>query len=175
MGIKEKIRSIPDWPKKGIMYRDITTLIGDAEGLQELTRIMVGRYKGMKIDKIAGIEARGFITGAILAKELGLGFVPIRKKGKLPAETLAEEYELEYGKNSIEIHTDAISHGEKVLLVDDLIATGGTALAAVNLLKKLGADIVECSFIIDLPDIGGRKKLENAGQKVFAIVEFDGE
>jgi adenine phosphoribosyltransferase len=129
----------------------------------------------MNIDVVAGIESRGFITGSVLAHRLGVGFVPIRKPGKLPGETLSEEYELEYGKDKIEVHKADIPAGSKVLLVDDLIATGGTALAACNLLKKLGADIVECSFIVDLPDIGGKKKLVDAGYKVFNIVEFEGE
>lgn len=175
MMIKDLIRTVPDWPKKGIMFRDVTTLFKDADGLQQLTEMLVSRYKDMDIRAVVGIEARGFITGSILAKELGVGFVPIRKKGKLPAETVSEEYELEYGTDTIEIHKDAVSRGEKVLLIDDLIATGGTALAAANLLKKLGADVVECNFIIDLPDIGGRKKLEAAGYKVHTMVEFEGD
>jgi adenine phosphoribosyltransferase len=129
----------------------------------------------MRIDVIAGIESRGFITGAALAHRLGLGFVPIRKKGKLPAEVVSEEYDLEYGKDKIEVHKDAIQKGQKVLIVDDLCATGGTALAACNLIKKLGGEIVECSFIVDLPELGGKKKLENAGFKVFNLVEFEGE
>jgi len=173
--IKEKIATVPHWPKKGIMFRDITTLLKDTEGLNELIRILVERYKEMELDYVVGIEARGFITGAILADKLGVGFVPIRKAGKLPPETVAEEYELEYGKDKIEIKKDAIEKGKKVLLIDDLIATGGTALAACSLLKKVGAEIVECSFIVDLPDVGGRKKLEDAGYKVFYVVEFEGD
>lgn len=173
--VKSKIRTIPHWPKQGVMFRDITTLLKDKEGFNHMIDLFVGRYKDMKIDVIAGIESRGFITGAVLAHRLGIGFVPIRKPGKLPAETLSEEYELEYGKDKIEIHKDSIPEGSKVLLVDDLIATGGTALAACNLIKKLGAEIVECSFIVDLPDLGGKKKLESAGHKVFNLVEFEGE
>ncbi len=173
--IKEKIRTVPHWPKKGIMFRDITTLLKDSEGFNELIDLLVERYKDAKIDIVAGIESRGFITGAVLAYKLGVGFVPIRKPGKLPAETVSEEYELEYGKDKIEIHTDAINKGDKVLLADDLIATGGTALAACNLIKKLGGEIIECSFIVDLPDIGGKKKLLDAGYKVFNVVEFEGE
>jgi adenine phosphoribosyltransferase len=173
--IKNKIRTVPNWPKDGIMFRDITTLLKDKEGYNHLIKLLVERYKGMEIDVVAGIESRGFITGSVLAHQLGLGFVPIRKPGKLPAETVSEEYELEYGKDKIEIHKDAISEGMKVLLVDDLIATGGTALAACNLIKKLGGEIVECSFIVDLPDIGGKKKLLDNGYKVFNLVEFEGD
>ena len=173
--VKSKIRTVPDWPKQGIMFRDITTLLKDKEGYNHMIELLVERYKDMKIDVVAGIESRGFITGSVLAHRLGVGFVPIRKPGKLPAETVSEEYSLEYGKDKIEIHTDAIEKGDKVLLVDDLIATGGTAIAACNLIKKLGGDIVECSFIVDLPDIGGKKKLIDAGFKVFNLVEFEGE
>lgn len=173
--IKDKIRTVPHWPKEGVMFRDITTLLKDSEGFNAMIDILTERYKDTKIDIVAGIESRGFITGAVLAHKLGVGFVPIRKPGKLPAETVSEEYLLEYGKDKIEIHTDAISEGDKVLLMDDLIATGGTALAACNLIKKLGGDIIECSFIVDLPDLGGKKKLEDAGQKVFNLVEFEGE
>ena len=136
--IKQKIRTVPHWPKQGIMFRDITTLLKDSEGFNHTVDLLVERYKDMKIDVVAGIESRGFITGAVLAHRLGLGFVPIRKPGKLPAETVSEEYELEYGTDKIEVHTDAIQKGAQVLLVDDLIATGGTALAACNLITKLG-------------------------------------
>ncbi len=173
--IKEKIRTVPHWPKQGIMFRDITTLLKDSEGFNHMIELFVERYKDTKIDIIAGIESRGFITGAVLAHRLGIGFVPIRKPNKLPAETVSEEYELEYGKDKIEMHTDAIKAGDKVLLSDDLIATGGTALAACNLIKKLGGEIVECSFIVDLPELGGKKKLQDAGYKVFNLVEFEGE
>ncbi len=173
--IKDKIRTIPNWPKEGIMFRDIMSLLRDPEGLQHLTNLLVDRYKEMEIDSIVGIESRGFIIGSILAQQLKKAFIPIRKAGKLPPETISLEYELEYGTDTIEIHADAIKPGEKVLLVDDLIATGGTALAACDLIKKLKGDIVECSFVIDLPDIGGAKKLEQAGHKVFSLVEFEGE
>jgi adenine phosphoribosyltransferase len=173
--IKEKIDTIPNWPKDGIMFRDITTLIQDPQGLKHLTEILVKRYSEMEIDYVAGIEARGFITGAILAEKLGVGFIPIRKAGKLPPKTISEEYELEYGTDKIEIKEDAYESGSKILLIDDLIATGGTALAACNLLKKTGADIVECSFIIDLPDVGGAQKLKDAGYKVYSICEFEGD
>ena len=173
--IKDKIRTVPNWPKDGIMFRDITTLLKDKEGYQELIKQLVERYKYKEIDVVAGIESRGFITGSVLAHQLGLGFVPIRKPGKLPAETVSEEYTLEYGTDKIEIHKDAIQPGMKVLLVDDLVATSGTAVAAANLLRKLGAEIVECSFIVELPDLGGREKLEKKGLKVFSLVQFEGD
>jgi adenine phosphoribosyltransferase len=173
--IKSKIRTVPNWPKEGIMFRDITTLLKDREGFEQTINLLVERYKDMSIDVVAGIEARGFITGSILAHKLGVGLVLIRKPGKLPADTVSEEYDLEYGKDKIEIHKDAISTGSRVLLVDDLIATGGTMLAAANLIKKLGGEVVECSAIIDLPDIGGKKKLLDAGFNVFNLVEFEGD
>lgn len=173
--VKQKIRTVPDWPKKGIMFRDITTLLQDGVGFKRMLDLFYERHKNLKIDKIAGIEARGFIIGAPLADRLGVGFVPIRKKGKLPAATIAQEYALEYGTDKIEMHLDALLPGEKVLLVDDLIATGGTAMAAASLIKKAGGEVVECCFVVDLPDLGGRKRLESAGQKVFCLVEFEGE
>ncbi|MBN2421508.1 adenine phosphoribosyltransferase [Candidatus Woesearchaeota archaeon] len=172
--IKSKIRTIPHWPKQGIMFRDITTLLKDREGFNRMIDLFVERYKNSKITSVVGIESRGFIAGSALAHRLGIGFIPIRKPKKLPAETISEEYELEYGKDRIEIHKDAISKGDDVLLVDDLIATGGTALAACSLIKKLGGNVAECCFIVDLPDLGGKKKLENAGYKVFNLVEFEG-
>jgi len=173
--IKKRIQTIPNWPKQGVMFRDFTSLIKDPQGLQDLTNEMIKRYKEMDIDYIVGIESRGFIHGAILAQQLGIGFIPIRKKGKLPPVTVAQEYSLEYGTDVIEIREEALNKGDKVLLVDDLIATGGTAVAAVKLLKKVGADIVECSFIIDLPDLGGKEKLEKEGVKAHAFVEFEGD
>ena len=173
--IKSKIRTIPNFPKQGIMFRDITTLLKDNEGMKRVMDILYNRYKDKKIDVVAGIESRGFIIGSILANKLGVGFVPIRKKGKLPFEVVSEEYLLEYGKDSIEIHRDAINYGQKVLIVDDLIATGGTFLAACNLVKKLGGDIFECVSVIDLPDLKGLEKIEKSGFKVFSIVEFKGE
>lgn len=175
MTVKSHIRTIPHYPKQGIMFRDITTLLKDAVGFQLTINELVKRYADVKIDKVAGIESRGFIIGSALAYELGKGFVPIRKKGKLPAETIGQDYELEYGSDRIEIHIDAISKGEKVLLVDDLIATGGTAEAAVALIQEAGGEIVECCFVIDLPDIGGSKRLRDKGQKVFSLCEFEGE
>ncbi len=173
--LKNKIRTVPNWPKPGIMFRDITTLLNDADSFKKTIDLLVERYKDTAIDKVTGIESRGFIIGAVLAYKLGVGFVPIRKKGKLPADVISQEYALEYGTDKIEIHADAFSAGEKILLVDDLIATGGTAIAACNLLKKLHGDVVECCFIIDLPDLGGKKKLEDADYKTFALVEFEGE
>jgi adenine phosphoribosyltransferase len=175
MTIKSRIRTVPNYPKPNIMFRDITTLLKDPVGLRATVDELMRRYKDVKIDKVAGIESRGFIIGAPLAYALGKGFIPIRKKGKLPAETIGHDYELEYGTDRIEIHTDAISKGEKVLLVDDLIATGGTAEAACKLIDKMGGKIVECCFIIDLPDIGGRARLEKHGHKVFALCEFEGD
>jgi adenine phosphoribosyltransferase len=175
MPIKSRIRTVPHYPKQGVMFRDITTLLKDPVGLRVTINELVNRYTGMKIDKVAGIEARGFIIGAALAFQLGVGFVPIRKKGKLPAETVGHDYALEYGTDRIEMHVDAIAKGEKVLLADDLIATGGTAEAAVKLIEGMGGKIVECCFVIDLPDLGGRKRLEKHGQKVFALCEFEGD
>ena len=173
--LKAKIRTIPNWPKPGIMFRDITTLIQDSDGFKHMLDLLYERYKNFPIGKVAGIEARGFIIGAALADRLGVGFVPVRKKGKLPAETIQEEYEKEYGPDIIEIHKDAIVPNERILLIDDLVATGGTALAACKLIKKAGGDIVECGFVVDLPELGGSKKIEDAGFKTFHLVEFEGE
>ena len=175
MTIKSKIRTVPNYPKHGIMFRDITTLLNDPMGFKLTIDQLMARYKPMKIDKIAAIESRGFILGAPLAYFLNIGFVPIRKKGKLPAETIGYDYDLEYGKDRIEIHVDAISKGEKVLLVDDLIATGGTAEAATKIISSVGGEVEECCFVIDLPDLGGSKRLEKAGHKVFSLCEFEGE
>ncbi|MFZ3019690.1 MAG: adenine phosphoribosyltransferase [Gallionella sp.] len=175
MPIKSRIRTVPHYPHQGIMFRDITTLLKDPIGLRATVQEIAHRYKDMKIDKIAGIESRGFIVGTPVAYVLEKGFVPIRKKGKLPAETIGRDYALEYGTDRIEIHTDAIQKGDRVLLVDDLIATGGTAEAAVKLIEDMGGIVVECCFVIDLPDIGGRARLEKMGQKVFALCEFEGD
>ncbi len=175
MPIKSRIRTIPHYPKQGIMFRDFTTLLKDPVGLRMMIHEFVNRYTDKKIDKVAGIESRGFIVGAPLAYLLGVGFVPVRKKGKLPAETVSHEYELEYGSDCIEIHTDAIQPGEQILLIDDLLATGGTAEAACHLIEQMEASIVECAFVIDLPDIGGRKRLEGLGHTVFALTEFEGD
>ena len=175
MPIKSLIRTIPHYPRQGIMFRDITTLLKDPVGFRLTINELVHRYVDAKIDKVAAIESRGFIVGAALAYQLGKGFVPIRKKGKLPAQTIGQDYELEYGSDRVEIHVDAVLKGERVLLVDDLIATGGTAEAGAALIEEAGGIIVECCFVIDLPDIGGRKRLEKRGYKVFALCEFEGE
>jgi adenine phosphoribosyltransferase len=171
--LKDKIRTVPDFPKPGIMFKDITTLLSDKESLERLIEILYEKYKDSKIDLVAGIESRGFIIGSILANKLKAGFVPIRKPGKLPYETLKQEYFLEYGKDSVEIHKDAIKADEKVLLVDDLIATGGTALASCNLIEQLKGNIVECCFIIELPDLKGREKLSK--WPVFSVIKFERE
>lgn len=175
MSIKSKIRTIHNWPKEGIMFRDITTLLQDPIGLKETIDKLVERYKEAEIDIICGIEARGFILGAAMAYAMGLGFVPIRKKGKLPGKTYSQDYQLEYGVDTIEIHTDSLQKGQRVLLVDDLLATGGTALAAYKLIEKSGAVINEACFIVDLPDLGGGKRLNEAGIKWHALVDFDGD
>lgn len=173
--IKQKIRTVPHWPRPGIMFRDITTLLGDADGFRRVLGLLVERYRDLAIDKVAGIESRGFIIGAPLADRLGVGFVPIRKKGKLPSATIAQEYDLEYGRDQIEMHADALAPGERVLLVDDLIATGGTALAACQLIERGGGRVAECAFVIDLPDLGGADKLTDAGYSVHSLVEFEGD
>ncbi len=175
MPIKSRIRTIPHYPHDGIMFRDITTLLKDPIGLRATIQEITKRYEGVKIDKVVGIEARGFIVGTPVAYELGVGFVPVRKQNKLPAETVGRDYQLEYGSDRIEIHVDAIQSGDQVLLVDDLIATGGTALAAVNLIQDMGGEVLECCFVIDLPDVGGRARLEANGQKVFTLCEFAGD
>ena len=175
MSIKSHIRTIKNYPIKGVMFRDITTLLNNSGGFRAAIDEFVNRYKDIKIDKIVAIESRGFLIGAPLAYLLNVGLVLIRKPGKLPSKTIDQDYELEYGTDRIEVHTDAINKGEKVLIVDDLIATGGTAEATVKLVKKMHGEIIECCFVIDLPDIGGRARLENMGQKVFTLCEFEGE
>ncbi len=177
MSIKSKIRTIPDYPKKGILFRDITTLIKDPVGFRLVIDNFTQRYiKGdVDFDVIVGIESRGFIIGGALSYTLGKGFIPIRKSGKLPAEKITHEYDLEYGTDTIEMHIDSISKGSKVLLVDDLLATGGTALAATALVEKLGGIITEMAFIVSLPDVGGEKKLTEKGYMVYAQTEFEGE
>jgi len=175
MPIKSRIRTVPHYPKQGVMFRDITTLLKDPVGFRVTINELANHYAGVTIDRVAGIEARGFIIGAALAYHLGVGFVPVRKKGKLPAETVGQDYELEYGTDRIEMHVDAVSQGERVLLVDDLIATGGTAGAACKLIESMGGKIVECCFVIDLPDLGGRARLEKHGHNVFALCEFEGD
>ena len=168
------IRSIPDYPKPGIIFRDITTLLGNPRAFRRAVDELVQPYAGLKVDKIAGMEARGFILGGAVAHQLSSGFVPIRKKGKLPHDTVRIAYSLEYGVDEMEMHRDAVEPGEKVILVDDLIATGGTAVGATKLLRQIGAEVVGACFVIDLPDLGGRKKLEDLGVDVHTLVEFSG-
>ena len=173
--LKSLVRTIPDYPKPGIMFRDITTLLGDAKGLTACVKQLAEPYADKSIDAVAGIEARGFILGGAIADRLGCGFVPIRKKGKLPGKAIGQDYELEYGVDVIEIHDDAVTRGERVLLVDDLIATGGTAEAAVKLLRKLDAEIVAAAFVIDLPDLKGRERVEALGIDCHTLIEFEGD
>jgi len=172
--LRSLVRTIPDYPKPGIQFRDITTLIGDAAGFRDVVGALSGRFAGAGVTKVAGIEARGFILGGAVAHQLGVGFVPVRKQGKLPYQVIGHDYDLEYGTDRIEIHVDAVETGERVLLVDDLIATGGTAVAASRLLQQAGATLAGSAFIIELPALGGRKKLEALGQPVHALIAFDG-
>lgn len=172
--INTLIRTIPNYPKDGIMFRDITTLLKDPEGFKTTINMLVAKYQNAPIDYIAGIEARGFILGAALAFALGKGFIPVRKKGKLPAKTIQQNYDLEYGSDTIEIHADAVNKGESVLIIDDLIATGGTAIGAINLFEQIGAKIYETAFVVDLPELGGAKKIQALGHKVFCLTSFDG-
>lgn len=172
--VKDYIRTIPDFPHQGIMFRDVTTVLSDPRGFRMAVDQMLHPYTGYQIDKVVGLEARGFILGGAIAHQLGAGFVPIRKKGKLPGDTLQQDYTLEYGQATVEVHHDAIQSGEKILLVDDLLATGGTAHAGIKLIQRLGGDIVACSFMIDLPELGGRKLLESQGMNVDVLCEFDG-
>jgi adenine phosphoribosyltransferase len=174
MPIKSRIRTIPDYPKPGIMFRDITTLLQDATGFRVTIERLVKPYEGMRIDKVAGIEARGFILGGAVAHALGAGFIPVRKKGKLPWQTIGQDYILEYGTDRIEIHTDAILESERILLIDDLIATGGTAGAAIALLRQAGAEIAGAAFVIDLPELGGRALIEKMGVEVTVLCAFEG-
>ena len=171
--IKSKVRSIPDWPIKGVIFRDITTLLEDPRAYKAICSIFYNRYVDEKVDKIVGIDARGFLFGSVLAYELDVGFVPIRKKGKLPYKTISESYSLEYGEATIEIHEDAITKGDRMVIVDDLMATGGTIAASAALVEKLGGDLLECAFVIELPDLKGREKMDN--RNCFAIIEFEGE
>lgn len=175
MDLSQLIRTIPNYPKEGIMFRDVTTLLGDAKGLRYTIETLAKKVEGESLDYIVGIESRGFIIGSMLAYELGLGFVPIRKKGKLPGETISVSYELEYGSDIIEVHKDAIATGAKVEIVDDLLATGGTAIGAIELMEKLGAQIQGLSFVVDLPELGGGDKLRALGHRVHHLVSFDGE
>ncbi len=172
--VKDYIRTIVDFPHEGIMFRDVTTLFADARGFRVAIDQLLHPYAGMRIDKVVGLEARGFILGGAIAHQLTVGFVPIRKKGKLPGTTISQDYKLEYGEAIMEIHDDALQPGEKVLLVDDLLATGGTAEAGIKLIERLGAEIIGCAFVIDLPDLGGRKLIEGLGFDVHALCEFSG-
>ena len=174
MDFKTVIRTIPDYPKPGIMFRDITTLLGNPRAFRRAVDEMVQPYAGVRVDKVAGLEARGFILGGAVAHQLSTGFVPVRKKGKLPFTVIGEDYALEYGQDRVEIHTDAIKPGDNVLLVDDLIATGGTALAGIRLMERAGAKVIGCSFVIDLPELGGADKLRASGHKVHSLVAFEG-
>ena len=172
--LRQLVRTIPDYPKPGVLFRDITTLFADSDGFRRTVDAFVERYREQHIAKVAGIEARGFILGGAIAHRLGAGFVPIRKKGKLPAATIGHDYELEYGVDRVEMHVDALAPGERVLLVDDLIATGGTALAAARLIDEGGGELLEACFVIDLPELGGRRRLERLGTVVFTLIEFEG-
>jgi adenine phosphoribosyltransferase len=174
MDIATLIRTVPNFPKPGVMFRDITTLLKDADGFHFIIEKFATTYRSQKIDKVAAVESRGFIVGAALAHELRVGFVPIRKGGKLPAENFGQDYQLEYGRDRLEMHSDGIRSGERVLLVDDLIATGGTAEAALTLIRVAGGSIVGCAFVIDLPDLRGRAKLEGLGYSVLTLCEFAG-
>ncbi|MDF1732985.1 MAG: adenine phosphoribosyltransferase [Minwuia sp.] len=173
--IRDRIRTIPDYPKPGIMFRDVTTLWNDARGFRTAIDLLVQPYAGVRIDKVAGIEARGFVIGGAVAHQLSVGFIPIRKQNKLPGKTIGEDYDLEYGTDRVEIHDDAISEGQNVLIVDDLLATGGTAEAAVKLIRRAGGTVVGCCFIVDLPDLGGMKRLQDMGLSVMALCAFEGE
>ena len=172
--VKDYVRSIHDFPHEGIIFRDVTTLFADARGFRMAVDQILHAYAGTRIDKVVGLEARGFILGGAVAHQLSTGFVPIRKKGKLPGTVISEAYQLEYGEAIMEIHDDALKPGEKVLIVDDLLATGGTAAAAITLCKRLGAEVIGCAFVIDLPELGGRKVLEGMDMPVHALCEFEG-
>lgn len=175
MSIVSSIRMIPDYPIPGVLFRDITTLLKDPIAFKETIDALVAKYAAMGVDKVVGIESRGFIFGACVAQRLGVGFIPVRKKGKLPCQTVSQSYALEYGVDEIEMHADALHAGEKVLIIDDLIATGGTALAACQLVEKMQANVLGCGFVIDLVDLGGMKKLESAGYPSFALCSFQDE
>ncbi len=173
--LKGLVRTIPNYPKEGIMFRDITTILSDAQGFKTCIDALSSKYEHSNIEAVAGIEARGFILGGAIADHLGTGFVPLRKKGKLPWKTIGEEYELEYGTDVIEIHEDAVKPGERILLVDDLIATGGTAEAGIKLLRRAGAEVIGACFVIDLPDLGGKAKIEGLEVPCHVLIEFEGE
>lgn len=172
--VQDYIRTIVDFPHEGILFRDVTTLFADPRGFRMAIDQLLSPYAGMQFDKVVGLEARGFILGGAVAHQLSAGFVPIRKKGKLPGAVISEEYTLEYGEAVVEIHDDAIQPGEKILLVDDLLATGGTAEAGIKLIERLGGEIIGCAFIVDLPELGGRKKLEDMGMDIHVLCDFEG-
>ncbi|PIM51095.1 adenine phosphoribosyltransferase [Roseateles chitinivorans] len=172
--LRQQIRTVPDWPEPGVQFRDITPLLANPRAFRVLIDQFVHRYFDLRPDAIAGLDARGFIIGSVLAYELNVGFVPIRKKGKLPFTTVQETYELEYGSATVEMHTDAVKAGDRVLLIDDLIATGGTMMAGKRLLERLGAEVIEGAAIVDLPELGGSKRLREGGLKVFSLVAFEG-
>ncbi len=174
MDFKDVIRTIPDYPKPGIMFRDITTLLGNARAFRRAVDELVQPYAGVRVDKVAALEARGFILGGAVAHQLSVGFIPIRKKGKLPYTVIGESYALEYGQDRVEVHIDALKQGEHILLVDDLIATGGTASAGIRLMERAGAQVIGCSFVIDLPELGGADKLRALGKPVNTLVSFEG-
>ena len=173
--VRDYIRTIPDFPHEGIMFRDVTTLFADARGMRLCVDQLLAPFAGAEIDAVAGLEARGFILGGAVAHQLGCGFVPIRKKGKLPGPVFAEDYALEYGQATVELHRDALEPGARVLLVDDLLATGGTAKAGIALLERLGAEVIGCAFVVDLPDLGGRGALEAMAMPIHALCAFDGD
>lgn len=170
--VRNAIRSVPDWPKPGITFRDITPVLQDPQSFRVLVDLFVYRYMRQRLDLVAGVDARGFILGSVLAYELNLGFVPVRKKGKLPYHTLTEEYTLEYGNATVEMHSDSVKPGQRVLLIDDLVATGGTMLAAAKLLQRLGANVVEAAAIIDLPELGGSKAIKETGLPLYSVCSF---
>lgn len=172
--VRDYIRTIPNFPHEGIMFRDVTTLFSDARGFRMAIDQLLHPYAGTPIDKVVGLEARGFILGGAIAHQLSVGFVPIRKKGKLPGKTVEQAYQLEYGEAVMELHDDALQPGDKVLLVDDLLATGGTAEAGIRLVERLGAQVTGCAFIIDLPELGGARRLQNLGMQVHSLCAFEG-
>jgi len=174
MKIEDYIRSIPDFPKEGIIFRDVSTLFGDPRGFRMAIDLLLHPYAGLRIDKVAALEARGFILGGAIAHQLSVGFIPIRKKGKLPWKTLHEEYTLEYGEEIMEVHEDAVQPGEQILIVDDLIATGGTCAAGIKLIRRMQGHVVGCAFVVDLPELGGRRLLESMDVNVHTLCDFEG-
>ena len=172
--VQDYIRTIPDFPHEGIMFRDVTTLFGDARGFRMAVDQLLHPWMGQKIDKVVGLEARGFILGGAVAHQLAVGFVPVRKKGKLPGKVISTDYSLEYGQATVELHEDALKPGERVLIVDDLLATGGTCAAGIKLVQQLGAEVAGCAFVVDLPELGGRKVLEGLGMQVHTLCDFAG-